>query len=127
VGQDTYIVVTVPAGQHRLEIIKNQPAVAQADAPAPGDEFKAGSPGVVRNEIAPRQPQAVATLPPPPPGDTPSAAERTAQRTQTAVLQFAGALLAGVTSLGLLLLAVVRRKKGLAWSAAATSRKERTP
>lgn len=123
VGQDTYIVITVPAGQHRLEIIKNQPPTL-ADAPLPGNEFKAGNPGVVRNQVAPRQPQAVATLPPPP-GDTPSAAARTAQRAQTEVVRFAGALLVGITSVGLLLLAVVRRKKGLTFGASPSGQKER--
>ncbi|GAB4443589.1 MAG: hypothetical protein Kow0031_25880 [Anaerolineae bacterium] len=120
VGQDTYVVVTAPAGQHRLEIIKNQPA-AQVDAPPPGDAFKAGSPGVVRNEVAPRQPPPAATLPPPT-GDAPSAAARTAQRTQQALLQFGGALLVGVTSLGLLLLGLLRRKNRLAFAASPARR-----
>ncbi len=126
VGQDTYIVVTAPAGQHRLEIIKNTPAVAQADAPSPGDKFEAGSPGVVRNEVAPRQPPPVATLSPPAQNPAPSAATRTAQRTQMALLQFGGALLVAVTSLGLLLLALLRRKNGLYVSARPASQKERT-
>ena len=128
IGNDTYTVVTAPGGQHSVEIIKNLPPPADESGSATNGQYQASQPGVVRNAVVPRLSEPVAPVstvenvaaPP----ETP--AQLSARRSQTAFVRFAGALLVALTALGLLVLAAVRRRTGLAFSGSSPRKKERS-
>jgi len=116
VGHDTYTVLTVPPGEHRLEIFKGVPQLqpTPTEAARPADT---STPSVAPN-LAP-SPQFPTAEPSPPPTlePTPSPAQlltaQHGQETRLAVVQFAGAGLIILTSLLLALLVILRRLGGL--------------
>lgn len=134
VGQDTFLILSAPPGQHRIEVIKNQPENLQADSPPlpAANTSSDNRPAIARNPVTPRPggsaeqtdvnssiEQAYTD------GQVRSAplAVRYARESRLAMLQFASGLLVAVASLALLLLAVVRRVTGLRVRIASSGKK----
>lgn len=123
IGQDTYLVFNAPSGQHTIDIDKGQPLAAAAP---PADDVariaNPATPSIARNA-------------PPPPNASPAQIDAAIQQAYSAgnvgqipvtvrvarewrleLLQFASVMLVAVTSVGLLGLAVLRRRAGLSYS-----------
>jgi hypothetical protein len=119
-GQDQYLVLTAPAGQHRLEIVKGAPPAKTAvDKPAPAAPPQPSvAPNLAASPAAAGSPAAPAAAPPqptvdPPPSPTQIIAARNAREARLAVLQFASAGLIVLTCLALMVLVAIRRLAGL--------------
>lgn len=124
VGRDTYLVFNAPTGQHSIEIDKGQPPAADTPPLTAADLPVANlaTPGIARNAAPPPnapQPQVNAAIEQAYSAgnlrQTPTTV-RYAREWRLEVLQFASFLLVGVTSLGLIGLAILRRKIGLGYT-----------
>ncbi|RME73985.1 MAG: hypothetical protein D6784_10940, partial [Chloroflexi bacterium] len=116
VGQDSFLTLQGPSGEHRVELLKTTSSAASAPTPTGGN----GGPGVSLN-LAPTPEHLPVTVfrPTPVPLPSPAAADRPAadparlRQGYLRLLRYASAGLVLLTSLGLLVLAFLRRVVGL--------------